>query len=81
MFLKILMTCRSKCFLEFLISIKTDRRALRFVEKCTKKRDMFLRFQRIALDVSYGFGQNRSMFLIVVFPIKKACIRLTLFSL
>ena len=35
---------------------------------------MFLRFQRIALDVSYGFGRNRSMFLIVVFLIKKVCI-------
>ena len=33
---------------------------------------MFLRFQRIALDVSYGFGRNRSMFLIVVFLIKKS---------
>ena len=34
---------------------------------------MFLRFQRIALDVSYGFWPNRSMFLIVMFLIKKAC--------
>ena len=34
---------------------------------------MFLRFQRIALDVSYGFGRNRLMFLIVVFLTKKAC--------
>ena len=33
---------------------------------------MFLRFQRIALDV-YGFWRNRSMFHIVLF-IKKACI-------
>ena len=33
---------------------------------------MFLRFQKIALDVSYDFGQNRSMFLIVVFLIKNA---------
>ena len=38
------------------------------------KQNMFLRFQRIALDVSYVFGRNRSMFLIVVFLIKKACI-------
>ena len=35
---------------------------------------MFLRFQRIALDVSYDFGRNRSMFLIVVFLIKKRVI-------
>ena len=35
---------------------------------------MFLRFQKIALDVSYGFGRNRSMFLIVVFLIEKVCI-------
>ena len=33
---------------------------------------MFLRLQRIALDVSYVFGRNRSMFLIVVFLIKKS---------
>ena len=32
-------------------------------------------FQRIALDVSYGFGRNRSMFLIVVFFIKKRVFR------
>ena len=32
---------------------------------------MFLRFQRIALDVSYGFGRSRSMFLIVVLLIVK----------
>ena len=35
---------------------------------------MFLMFQMIALDVSYGFGRYRSMFLIIVFLIKKACI-------
>ena len=35
---------------------------------------MFLRFQSIALDVSYDFGRNRSMFLIVVFLIKKRVI-------
>ena len=28
---------------------------------------MFLSFQKIAPDVSYGFGRNRSMFLIDVF--------------
>ena len=33
---------------------------------------MFLRSQRIALDVYYGFGRNRSMFLIVVFLMKKS---------
>ena len=39
-----------------------------------KTRKMFLGFQRIALDVSYGFLPfGRSMFLIVVFLIKKAC--------
>ena len=32
---------------------------------------MFIKFQRIALDVSYGFERNRSMFLIVVFLMKK----------
>ena len=32
---------------------------------------MFLRFQRIALDVSYGFGQYSPLFLIFVFLIKK----------
>ena len=36
-----------------------------------KKRDIFLRFQKIALDVSHGFGRNKSIFLIVVFLIKK----------
>ena len=39
--------------------------------KMHKKRNMFLRFQKIALDVSYGFGRNRSMFLIVASLIKK----------
>ena len=38
--------------------------------KNARKNGMFLRFQKIALDVSYGFGRNRSMFLIVVFLIK-----------
>ena len=33
---------------------------------------MFLRFQSIALDVSYGFGRSRSMFLVVVFLMKKS---------
>ena len=33
---------------------------------------MFLRFQRIALNVSYGFGRYRSMFLIVVFLMKES---------
>ena len=33
---------------------------------------MFLRFMTVALDVSKGFGRNRSMFLIVVFLIKKS---------
>ena len=32
---------------------------------------MFLRFQRIALDVSYGFRQYSPLFLIEVFLIKK----------
>ena len=32
---------------------------------------MFLRFTTLALDVSDGFGRNRSMFLKVVFLIKK----------
>ena len=32
---------------------------------------MFLRYQNIALDVSHGFGRNRSMSLIVAFLIKK----------
>ena len=36
-----------------------------------EKRDMCLRFQKIALDVSYVLGRNRSMFLIVVFLIKE----------
>ena len=53
------------------------RAALKFVSEThnnmfLKKRKMFLRFQRIALDVSYGFGRYRSMFLIVVFLIKKS---------
>ena len=39
---------------------------------------MFHRFQRIALDVSYFWG-NRSMFLIVVFLMKKACTGLRCF--
>ena len=34
---------------------------------------MFLRFQRIALYVSYGFRQYNPLFLIEVFLIKKAC--------
>ena len=34
---------------------------------------MFLRFQKIALDVSYGFRQYSPLFLIEVFLIKKAC--------
>ena len=32
---------------------------------------MFLRFQKIALDVSYGFRQYSPLFLIEVFLIKK----------
>ena len=35
---------------------------------------MFLRFQKIALDVSHGFRQYSPLFLIEVFLIKKACI-------
>ena len=36
-----------------------------------QKRNMSIRYQKTALDVSYGFDQSRSMFLIVVFLIKK----------
>ena len=35
--------------------------------KNAQKAEYDFRFQQIALDVSYGFGQSRSMFLIVVF--------------
>ena len=38
-----------------------------------QKRNMSIRYQKTALDVSYGFDQSRPMFLIVVFLIKKAC--------
>ena len=73
---------RVRCFLRYW-SVKMFLKTFSFLHKVTenrwislknvqKKRNMFLRFQRIALDVSYGFGRNRSMFLIVVFLIKKS---------
>ena len=37
---------------------------------------MFLRFQKIALENSYGFRQYNPLFLLEVFLIKKACNRL-----
>ena len=71
MFLKILMICGSKCFLRVSYFSTNSQKIVENRRKRHKKRNMFLRFQRIALDVSYGFGRNRSMFLIVVFLIKK----------
>ena len=65
---------------EFLTSEKIDKKLFIIVEKYIKKRNMFLRFRKIALYVSYGFGQYRSMFLIVV-SYKKAGIRGSLGSL
>ena len=42
---------------------------------------MFLRFHKIALDVSYGFRQYSPLFLIEVFLIKTACIHFLIFFL
>ena len=42
---------------------------------------LFLRFQRIALDVSYCFQRKRSMFLMVVFLIKKRVVRMRIFKI
>ena len=73
-FLKIQMIHRSKSFLRVSYFCKNGGKWFKIAEKCPKKRKMFLRFQRIALDVSYDFGRNRSMFLMVVFLIKKRVI-------
>ena len=56
----------------FLFLQKLTENRSKSLKNAQKKRNMFLRFQRIALDVSYGFGRNRSMFLIVVFLIRKS---------
>ena len=45
--------------------------------KNAQKRKMFLRFQRRALDVSYGFSQYSPMFFVLVFLIKKCVAVLT----
>ena len=56
----------------FLILQKFTENRSKSLKNATKQRNMFLRFHRIALDVSYGFGRSRSMFLIVVFLINKS---------
>ena len=70
MFFKILMICVGQNLSkEFLISAKMDRKWLKIAKKLEKKnkQKMYIRFQRIALDVYYGFGKNRSMFVTHLF--------------
>ena len=49
----------------FLYLHKTTESRSESLKMQIKKRNMLFRFQKIALDVSYGSGRNRSMFLIV----------------